>query len=111
MAAICGVFLAVLLLGWLHLVVVRPLRALADAADRMAAGDLNTVISPARHDEIGAVGVCLDVCRQAAAYGHQRLAGAERLRGTGSHTLVLPLAVPSQRSGDRTGTVPTPRRR
>jgi HAMP domain-containing protein len=111
MVAICGVCLSLLLLGWLYFVVVRPLRALAEAADRLAAGDLDTVISPARQDEIGALGVCLDICRQAKAYGNSRLAGAGRLRGQGpDRTLVLP-RVPVQRDGDRTGSIASQRRR
>ncbi|MDT5038452.1 MAG: hypothetical protein QOE03_3637 [Micromonosporaceae bacterium] len=108
MVAICGLCLALLLLGWLHFVVLRPLRSLAVAADRLADGDLTTIISPARHDEIGALGVCLDVCRQAQVYGNERLAGAPRLRGAGrDRTLVLP-RIPAQATGGRQ---PSPRRR
>jgi HAMP domain-containing protein len=103
MVAVSGICLALLLPGWLYFVVLRPLRSLADVADRLADGDLETIIAPARNDEIGAIGVCLDICRQARVYGTDRLAGAVRLRGAGSDlTMVLPLVATEQKVNDVT---------
>jgi HAMP domain-containing protein len=112
MLGFAGLCLALLLFGWLYFLILLPLRALARAADRLAAGDVDTVIPPVRQDEVGAIAVCLDICRQAKAHGNERLAGAVRLRGAArDHTLVLPLVVPSQRKGARGGADPTKRRR
>jgi hypothetical protein len=47
----------------------------------MTKGSLDDPISPRRHDEIGAVAACLEICRQVATHGSARLAGAIRLRG------------------------------
>jgi HAMP domain-containing protein len=111
MVGIAGLCLALLLFGWLYFLVLLPLRALARAADRLAAGDLDTVIPPARQDELGAIAVCLDICRQAKAYGTERLAGAIRLRGTvRDQTLVLP-CIPSQRQRPQDSVDSTKRRR
>jgi len=91
LVVLLGVCLGGLLLGWHHLVLLRPLRVLAAAADRLASGDTKSVVSPSRHDEIGAIAVCLDVCRQARAQGPVRLGGAPRMRGTATdQTVVLP---------------------
>lgn len=97
LVAFIGVCVALLLFGWQFFLVVRPLRMVAAAADRLRHGDTEHVISPLRHDEIGAVAVCLEICRQARRYGADRLAGAVRLRGEGrDYTLVLP-RIPTQR--------------
>jgi HAMP domain-containing protein len=111
MLGFAGFCLALLLFGWLYFLVLLPLRALARAAGRLAEGDVDTVIPPARQDEVGAIAVCLDICRQAKVHGNERLAGAVRLRGAGrDQTLVLP-RIPSQRKGARRGADPTKRRR
>ncbi|MFJ9850164.1 HAMP domain-containing protein [Streptomyces sp. NPDC101150] len=54
-------------LGWLHIVVVRPLRALAGCAQRLADGDRRTVLYPVHHDECGSVTRSLELLRQALA--------------------------------------------
>ncbi|MFI0787412.1 HAMP domain-containing protein [Streptomyces lydicus] len=54
-------------LGWLHIVVVRPLRALAGCAERLAGGDRRTVLYPVHHDECGSVTRSLELLRQALA--------------------------------------------
>ncbi|MFI9045724.1 HAMP domain-containing protein [Streptomyces sp. NPDC053427] len=78
-------------LGWLHIVVVRPLRALAGCAERLAGGDRRTVLYPVHHDECGSVTRSLELLRQALA---------DRGRGGGTD----PASVPAQSS--RCGSVP-----
>ncbi|MCA6090584.1 HAMP domain-containing protein [Streptomyces sp. SCA3-4] len=64
LAGLLGVTAAVACLGWLHIVVVRPLRALADRAEALAGGDRKTVLFPQHHDEAGAVVRNLELIRQ-----------------------------------------------
>ncbi|MFE9045519.1 HAMP domain-containing protein [Streptomyces sp. NPDC007818] len=66
LAGLLGLAAAILSLGWIHLVVVRPLRALATGAERLADGDLKTVLYPRYHDEVGAVVRSLELLRQRA---------------------------------------------
>jgi hypothetical protein len=66
-AALAAGTAALLLLGWYHLCFVRPLRRLATAADRLARGDLKTVIYPERLNEIGTITQCLDATRRQRA--------------------------------------------
>ncbi|MGD9484131.1 HAMP domain-containing protein [Streptomyces sp. TRM70308] len=51
-------------LGWLHIIVGRPLRELAGQAERLAEGDRRTVLYPRHHDEVGAVTRSLELLRQ-----------------------------------------------
>lgn len=53
-----------LCLGWLHLVVVRPLRALAGRAEALADGDRRSVLYPVHQDEVGSVTRSLELARQ-----------------------------------------------
>ncbi|MEE1929523.1 HAMP domain-containing protein [Streptomyces sp. TRM 70351] len=55
---------AVACLGWLHIIVVRPLRQLAAHAEALADGDRRTVLYPRHHDEVGAVLRSLELLRQ-----------------------------------------------
>ncbi|MFF6976921.1 HAMP domain-containing protein [Streptomyces sp. NPDC008343] len=64
LAGMLGLALIVVCLGWIHLVVVRPLRALAGSAEKLADGDLKTVLYPRYHDEVGAVVRSLELVRQ-----------------------------------------------
>ncbi|MFE4668419.1 HAMP domain-containing protein [Streptomyces sp. NPDC056716] len=64
LAGMLGLAAIVVCLGWVHLVVARPLRALAAAAERLADGDLKTVHFPRYHDEVGAVVRSLELLRQ-----------------------------------------------
>ncbi|RMI45012.1 HAMP domain-containing protein [Streptomyces triticirhizae] len=50
-------------LGWLHIVVVRPLRALAARAEALADGDRTTPLYPVHHDEVGTVTRALERVR------------------------------------------------
>jgi hypothetical protein len=77
--------------AWHYTIFARPLETLAAAAERLTAGDHNAPITPERFDDIGALAMCLEVCRQAYLDGSERLAGAPRLRTIlGEHTVVLP---------------------
>lgn len=67
LAGLLGVTAAVACLGWLHIIVIRPLRALADKAEALAAGDRKTVLFPQHHDEVGAVVRNLELIRQRLA--------------------------------------------
>ncbi|MER7664607.1 HAMP domain-containing protein [Streptomyces sp. NPDC096193] len=64
LAGLLGLALIVVCLGWIHLVVVRPLRALAADAEKLADGDLKTVHYPRYQDEVGAVVRSLELIRQ-----------------------------------------------
>ncbi|MGW8889250.1 HAMP domain-containing protein [Streptomyces sp. NPDC055749] len=64
LASLLGLALIVVCLGWIHLVVVRPLRALAAGAEKLADGDLKTVHYPRYQDEVGAVVRSLELIRQ-----------------------------------------------
>ncbi|RZU75235.1 hypothetical protein EV384_3767 [Micromonospora kangleipakensis] len=86
---------------WQYFVFARPLRRLATEADRISDGKVEEPISPQRHDDIGALAMCLEVCRQVRHTGSSRLGGASRLRGPeDDRTVVLP-EVPQQAEVDR----------
>ncbi|MEV5873659.1 HAMP domain-containing protein [Streptomyces sp. NPDC052101] len=67
LAGILGLTLGAACLGWLHVVVIRPLRAVAVLVERLAGGDRRTVLHPVNHDEIGSVTRGLELMRQALA--------------------------------------------
>lgn len=96
LVALVGVLLASLLFGWHLFGLINPLRRVAAAADRLTGGDRDTVIYPQRHDEIGTIASCLEVCRQAVAEGRDRLGEVRRPRGsaTDETTLMRPVAKP-----------------
>ncbi|MCX4985720.1 HAMP domain-containing protein [Streptomyces sp. NBC_00572] len=72
LAGMLGLAAIIVCLGWVHLVIVRPLRALAAGAERLADGDLKTVLYPRYQDEVGAVVRSLELLRQQAqAHRHQ----------------------------------------
>ncbi|MFF3755005.1 HAMP domain-containing protein [Streptomyces sp. NPDC002018] len=64
LAGLLGVTAAAACLGWLHIVVVRPLRELAGQAEALADGDRRTVLYPRHHDEVGAITRSLELLRQ-----------------------------------------------
>ncbi|MET9931734.1 HAMP domain-containing protein [Streptomyces sp. NPDC006324] len=73
LAGMLGLAAIILSLGWIHLVVVRPLRALATSAENLADGDLKTVLYPRYQDEVGAVVRSLELLRQQAqAHRHNQ---------------------------------------
>ncbi|MEU0033454.1 MULTISPECIES: HAMP domain-containing protein [unclassified Streptomyces] len=64
LAGLLGAAAAAACLGWLHIVVARPLRSLAERAESLAGGDRKTVLFPQHHDEVGAVTRSLELIRQ-----------------------------------------------
>lgn len=64
LAGLLGLTAAAACLGWLHIVVARPLRELARQAEALADGDHRTVLYPRHHDEVGAVVRSLELIRQ-----------------------------------------------
>lgn len=101
MVALVALILGLLLLGWHHFVHVRPLRALADAADRVRAGERDEVVFPRHHDEIGTLACCLEVCRQAMSDGRDRLGGVRRAAGSATDATELIARVPASAGGAR----------
>jgi hypothetical protein len=85
---------ALLLFGWHHLLVLRPLRRVADAAGRVSKGSTGSVVYPQRQDEIGTIASCVEICRQALIEGTERLGDARRPRGaaTDPTKLIAPIA-------------------
>jgi HAMP domain-containing protein len=79
LAGLLGLTAAAACLGWLHIVVVRPLRALAAQSQALANGDRKTVLFPRHHDEVGAVVRSLELIRQ-------QLPDRQRRRDGGSRT-------------------------
>ncbi|MET7292231.1 HAMP domain-containing protein [Streptomyces griseoloalbus] len=64
LAGLLGLAAIVVCLGWVYLVVARPLRVLAAGAEKLADGDLKTVHFPRYQDEVGAVVRSLELIRQ-----------------------------------------------
>ncbi|GIJ46507.1 hypothetical protein Val02_33930 [Virgisporangium aliadipatigenens] len=88
--AAAGVVL--LTFAWQFLIFVRPLKQLAAVADQISAGSLDAPVPPQRHDDIGALAMCLEICRQVRHTGTARFGGAVRLRGSEhNYTTVLSL--------------------
>ncbi|MDJ0383558.1 HAMP domain-containing protein [Streptomyces sp. G-G2] len=75
LAGLLGLTGAAACLGWLHIVVVRPLRVLAERAEALADGERRTVVYPTHHDEVGAVTRSLEVIRQQLLEQRKRDAG------------------------------------
>ncbi|MFJ3639627.1 HAMP domain-containing protein [Streptomyces sp. NPDC090108] len=76
-------------LGWLHVVVIRPLRSVAVLGEQLAGGDRRTVLHPVNHDEVGSVTRGLELMRQAltdrnraGAAGHTAEASRARHENT-----------------------------
>ncbi|MFF1557208.1 HAMP domain-containing protein [Streptomyces sp. NPDC058279] len=86
LAGLLGLTGAAACLGWLHIIVVRPLRALAERAEALADGDRRTVLYPTHHDEVGAVTRSLEVIRQQLQEQRKRDAGGGTGRTPGRTT-------------------------
>ncbi|WP_308286589.1 HAMP domain-containing protein [Streptomyces griseorubiginosus] len=67
LAGILGLTMGAACLGWLHVVVIRPLRTVAVLVERLAGGDRRMVLHPVNHDEIGSVTRSLELIRQTLA--------------------------------------------
>ncbi|WP_411138477.1 cache domain-containing protein [Streptomyces sp. C10] len=89
LAGLLALSVGVACLSWLHIVVVRPLRAVTGCAERLAGGDRRTVLYPVHHDECGSVTRSLELLRQALV---------ERDRG-GGRAYAASVPAPSFRSG------------
>ncbi|MEU1518409.1 HAMP domain-containing protein [Streptomyces sp. NPDC005811] len=69
LAGILGITAGVVCLGWLHALVIRPLRTVALRCERLAEGDRRTVLYPVNHDEVGSLTRSLELIRQALVEG------------------------------------------
>jgi hypothetical protein len=87
--ALVGALLALLLFGWQYLLLIRPLRGVAAAADEIVAGRHGSVIYPRHHDQIGTIASCLEVCRQALTDGVGRLGAVRRPTGAATDATEL----------------------
>ncbi|MGW6980948.1 HAMP domain-containing protein [Streptomyces sp. NPDC054932] len=76
LAGLLGLTGSAACLGWMHIIVVRPLRDLAKRAEALADGDRRTVLYPTHHDEVGAVTRSLEVIRQQLLEQRKRDAAA-----------------------------------
>ena len=94
-AALVAALLAVLLFGWQYLLLIRPLRRVAAAADEIVAGRYKSVIYPQHQDQIGTIASCLEICRQAMTDGVRRLGGTRRPSGAATDSTELIAAVPA----------------
>lgn len=101
LVVVVAVGIGLLLFSWHYFFQLRPLRNLAREASALAGGDTSQAVSPRWHDDIGAVAVCLEVCRQTAVHGEQRLGGAARLRGTEGMPTTIMTKVPERRRSGR----------
>lgn len=81
LAGLLGVTGAAACLGWLHIVVVRPLRHLTGQAEALADGDRKTVLYPRHHDEVGAVTRSLELLRQSLQAQPRKRDGEKTLAG------------------------------
>jgi HAMP domain-containing protein len=113
-AALVAALLALLLFGWQYLLLIRPLRRVAGAADEIAAGRYDSVVYPQHQDQIGTIASCLEICRQAMTEGVRRLGGARRPSGAATDATeliaVVPPAPPAPPRGRGQARRPTTRR-
>ncbi|HEX2774288.1 MAG TPA: HAMP domain-containing protein [Micromonosporaceae bacterium] len=91
---------------WQYCIFARPLRRLAKAADEISNGSVEAPIPPQRHDDIGALAMCLEICRQVQHAGSTRLGGATRMRGTEEDRTAVLTHVPQQPAVDRAAQSP-----
>jgi hypothetical protein len=116
-AALVAALLALLLFGWQYLLLIRPLRRVAAAADEIVAGRYGSVIYPQHQDQIGTIASCLEICRQALTDGVRRLGGVRRPKGAATDATELIAAVPrdggerATRQAGRPGPAPARARR
>jgi HAMP domain-containing protein len=93
LVALLAGLLACAAFGWQLVTVVRPLRRLATAATRLVNGNRTEHVVAQRHDEIGTVASCLELCRQALNDGPTRLGPVRRPLGAATEeTALIPVA-------------------
>ncbi|MEV7549823.1 HAMP domain-containing protein [Amycolatopsis sp. NPDC089917] len=81
-AALLTAVVALMLFAWHLLVVVLPLRRVAESAVPIAKGvGMGAVVYPQRQDEIGTIASCVEICRQALTDGKARLGEVRRPEG------------------------------
>lgn len=95
-AALVAAIFALLLFGWQYLLLIRPLRRVAEAADEIVAGRYKSVIYPQHQDQIGTIASCLEICRQALTDGVRRLGGIRRPSGAATDATELFAVVPAE---------------
>lgn len=96
LVALVAGLLACFAFGWQVVTVVRPLRRLATDADRLVAGDRTDHVVAQRHDEIGTIAGCLELCRQALNDGPTRLGSVRVPDGAATEQTTLLAAVVPQ---------------
>lgn len=101
--ALVGALLALLMFGWQHLILIRPLRRVVAAADAIVAGRHGSVIYPQHQDQIGTIASCLEICRQALTDGVGRLGAVRRPRGAATEATELMAIVPPAGRANRRG--------
>ncbi|MGW5704545.1 HAMP domain-containing protein [Amycolatopsis japonica] len=78
-AALLTAVVALMSFAWHLLVVVLPLRRVAESAVPIAKGvGMGAVVYPQRQDEIGTIASCVEICRQALTDGKARLGEVRR---------------------------------
>ncbi|UWZ40374.1 HAMP domain-containing protein [Dactylosporangium roseum] len=90
---------------WQFFIFVWPLQRLAASANRMRAGSFDEPVPPQRHDDVGAIAMCLEICRQVRHTGSARFGGAIRLRGSEEDFTAVHPRIPGQRGANRAAKV------
>ncbi|WP_037303513.1 HAMP domain-containing protein [Amycolatopsis orientalis] len=89
-AALLTAVVALMLFAWHLLVVIRPLRRVAESAVPIAKGvGMGAVVYPQRQDEIGSIASCVEICRQALTEGKARLGEVRRPAGAATDETAL----------------------
>lgn len=112
LVALIAALIALFGYGWLTFSALGPLRRVARAADQLVRGDLKSVIYPQRHDEVGTIASCLEICRQAVTQGPDRLGEVRRPQGaaTDPTRLMKPVEAPAPHEPPRPATRRPPAR-
>ncbi|WP_285608486.1 HAMP domain-containing protein [Actinokineospora globicatena] len=110
MVALLAALIALFGYGWLLFATLGPLRRVARDADQLVGGDLRSVIYPQRHDEVGTIASCLEICRQAAVDGRGRLGEVRRPHGAATDLTQVMRAIKDDPDDDldRSGPIPIP---
>ncbi|GAA2395068.1 hypothetical protein GCM10010170_109520 [Dactylosporangium salmoneum] len=102
-AAVVGIL--ALTFAWQFFIFVWPLRRLAMAAERIRGGEFDDPVPPQRHDDVGAIAMCLEICRQVRHTGSVRFGGAIRLRGSEDDFTAVYPRFPTQRGAGKAAKV------
>lgn len=115
-AALLVAVVALMSFAWHLLVVVLPLRRVAESAVPIAKGvGMGAVVYPQRQDEIGTIASCVEICRQALTDGKARLGEVRRPTGAATDETKLLQRIEAGPGRERARPVrrrePQPRRR